>query len=169
MKHMKHLMRYGGYTSKERLDDILDKISKYGISSLSKDERSFLDSHESGQEETVHSELVKKESETVFEDDSGNFKFELDYIDEDDDEAHYFGTLYVPDLQTFSGQTIEGRLKGRITFYKNSGQSSPDFFSDFRDPKTKDRLDVFEFCSGLEYELDAFIDYVISELQTEEN
>ena len=31
MKVMKHLMRYEGYTSNERTDDILDKISKYGI------------------------------------------------------------------------------------------------------------------------------------------
>ena len=31
MKIMKHLMRYEGYSSKERVDDILDKISKYPL------------------------------------------------------------------------------------------------------------------------------------------
>jgi hypothetical protein len=42
---MKHLMRYENYTSTERMDDILDKISKYGIDSLSDLEKEFLDSH----------------------------------------------------------------------------------------------------------------------------
>jgi hypothetical protein len=41
---MKHLMRYEGYTSKERVDDILDKISKYGMKSITKLEKDFLDS-----------------------------------------------------------------------------------------------------------------------------
>jgi hypothetical protein len=27
-----------------------------------------------------------------------------------------------------------------------------------------DNYDVFEFCNGLEYELDSFVDYVVSEL-----
>ena len=35
---MKHLMRYEGFSSQERLDEILDKISKYGIDSISNDE-----------------------------------------------------------------------------------------------------------------------------------
>ena len=43
VKPMKHLMRYEGYTSMERVDDILDKISKYGIESLSINEKNFLD------------------------------------------------------------------------------------------------------------------------------
>jgi hypothetical protein len=42
MKPMKHLMRYEGYTSTERVDDILDKISKYGIKSLTQLEKEFL-------------------------------------------------------------------------------------------------------------------------------
>jgi len=44
VKPMKHLMRYEGYTSMERVDDILDKISKYGIKSLTQLEKEFLDS-----------------------------------------------------------------------------------------------------------------------------
>ena len=39
---------------------------------------------------------------------------------------------------------------------------SPDFYS-------KEGYDVFEFCNGLEYELDSFIDYVISEIEENNN
>lgn len=153
---MKHLMRYEGYTSKERTDDILDKISKYGILSLTHSEKDFLDSHSSGEEEEFHDKIAKKEQETVFEDDSGYFKFEHKEIELFDDEIHYIGTIYVPDLELPNGKRIEGRLDGKIIVYK-SGQNSPDF--------EKDDYDIFEFCNGLEYELDNFIDYVVGELE----
>jgi len=164
MKIMKHLMRYEGYTSKERVDDILDKISKYGIKSLSPLEKEFLDSHKTGNEEELHDRLAKEESETVFEDDMGYFKFELQEIEDYGDELHYIGTLYVPDLDLNNGKKIEGRLSGIIVYFDN-GQTSPDFYSIEKDPVSSDHYDVFEFCNGLEYELDSFIDYVVSELQ----
>ena len=44
VKHtMKHLMRYEGYTSYERADDILDKISESGMQSLTAKELKFLE------------------------------------------------------------------------------------------------------------------------------
>jgi hypothetical protein len=55
-------MRYEGYTSNERTDDILDKISKYGIKSLTSLEKEFLDAHKSGQEEEYHDKLAKSEN-----------------------------------------------------------------------------------------------------------
>ena len=60
------------------MDDILDKISKYGIKSLTPLEKEFLDSHKSGKQEELHDKLAKSESETTFEDDNGLFKFEFD-------------------------------------------------------------------------------------------
>lgn len=163
---MKHLMRYEGYTSKERVDDILDKISKYGIKSLTPMEKEFLDSHKLGKEEEFHDKLAKSETETVFEDDNGLFKFEFDSCEEHGDETHYLGTLYVPDIVWSTGEKIkkiEGRLEGRLVVFSN-GQISPDFYSVEKDPKSGEHYDVFEFCNGLEYELDSFLDYVISEL-----
>ncbi len=157
-------MRYEGYTSKERADDILDKISKYGIKSLTKLEKDFLDSHKSGQQEELHDKLAKSETETTFEDDNGLFKFEFDSCEDHGDEIHYLGTLYVPDLEFPSGRTIEGRLGGRIIVYTN-GQTAADFYSIQKDPKSGDNYDVFEFCNGLEYELDSFLDYVVGELE----
>jgi hypothetical protein len=38
---MKHLMRYEGFSSSERLDEILDKILKFGIQSISREEKTF--------------------------------------------------------------------------------------------------------------------------------
>lgn len=164
-KHnMKHLMRYEGYTAKERADDILDKISKYGIKSLTSGEKEFLDSHKVGKEEELHDKLSKSENETVFEDDNGLFKFEFESCEDYGDETHYVGTLYVPDLVWPNGKTIEGRLEGRIVVFQN-GQISPDFYSIVKDPKSSDNYDVFEFCNGLEYELDSFLDYVVAELE----
>lgn len=164
---MKHLMRYEGYTSKERTDDILDKISKYGIKSLTPMEKEFLDSHKLGKEEELHDKLAKSETETTFEDDNGLFKFEFDSCEDYGDEVHYLGTLYVPDITWSIGkkvEKIEGRLEGRIVVYSN-GQMSPDFYSVQKDPNNGDNYDVFEFCNGLEYELDSFLDYVVSELE----
>ena len=39
-----------------------------------------------------------------------------------------------------------------------------------RNPKTGEeiQLDVFDFCNGVEYELDSFIDYVVSEIENTE-
>lgn len=164
---MKHLMRYEGYSSKERVDDILDKISKYGMESLSQLEKDFLDSHRIGKEEEFHNKLAKQESENVFEDDMGYFKFEHQETEDYGDEIHYIGILYVPDLN-ISNKKIEGRLEGRIVVF-NNGQVSPDFYSISKDSSNGEYYDVFEFCNGLEYELDSFLDYVISELKNTNN
>lgn len=159
---MKHLMRYEGYSIQERIDDILDKISKYGMSSLTSLEKEFLDSYSKGNEKEMHDKISKKEQECVFEDDSGYFKFEYKQTEDYGDEVHYIGTLYVPDLELLNGEKLEGRLEGRIIVHKN-GHILIDFYSVVKKPN-QDIYDVFEFCNGLEYELDSFIDYVVSEL-----
>lgn len=167
MYNMKHLMRYEGYTSQQRLDDILDKISKYGISSLRDDEKEFLNAHKTGTEEEMHKKMVLDENETVFEDDNGYFKFEHQETEDFGDEVHYIGTLYVPDLVFPNGKRLEGRLEGRIVVFDN-GCISPDFYSVSK-KTNEDVYDIFEFCNGLEYELDTFLDYVASELAEKDN
>ena len=149
-------MRYEGYSVQERIDDILDKISKYGVESLTILEKEFLDSNSTGKEKEVHDKIKYLENDRVFEDSSGLFKFE--YLDtlEFEDEIHYTGTLYVPSINV-NGKMIDGRLKGKIIVYKKNGQVDPDF--------EEDGVDIFEFCDGLEYELDNFLDYIVSELK----
>jgi len=151
-------MRYENYTTMERVDDILDKISKYGINSLTKLEKDFLDAHSTGDEEEIHTILTKEESEKVFEDDNGYFKFILDDIKDFGSYRAYKGTLFVPDLELSKSKKIEGILKGEIISYSNGSSISFE----------KKGYDVFEFCNGLEHELDIFIDYVSDELKNYE-
>ncbi len=154
---MKHIMKFEKYSEQDRLNDILDKISKYGRGSLTELESKFLDSWKDNKQSEVHSEINLIENYQVFEDDSGYFKFEFKELEDYGDEQHYIGILYVPDLEWENGKRVEGRLEGRIVKYEN-GMVSPDFYS-------KEGYDVFEFCNGLEYELDSFIDYVISKIE----
>ena len=156
---MKHL-RYEGYTTSQRVDDILDKISKYGVKSLSQLEKEFLDAHKSGGEEYFHKILIKKESESVFEDNNGLFKFEFESITKKGDERHYNGIFTCPDLK-INGKTIKGRLSGKIIHITDTGVVIPDFFYE----TNSDDYDIFDFCEGIEYELDSFVDYVASELE----
>jgi hypothetical protein len=155
-------MLYEGYSLVERTNDILDKISKYGVRSLTVIEREFLDAYKGGTEKEVHDRIKFLENEKVFEDDYGYFKFEHTETEDYGDEVHYIGTLYAPDLEFPNEERIEGRLEGKIVVYSN-GQISPDFFSIKRKPN-QDVYDIFEFCNGLEYELDSFLDYVVAEL-----
>lgn len=162
---MKHLMRYEGFSPQERQDEILDKISKYGIESLTLDEKEFLDSWSVGKEEEIHQKLNYNENEIVFEDDSGLFKFEFQELEEYEDQKHIIGVIYVPDL-IWNDKRVKGRLEGRIVDFGN-GKTSPDFFTSIKDSKTGNEisLDVFDFCSGIEYELDSFIDYITQEIE----
>lgn len=158
---MKYLMKYEGYSSKERLDDILDKIKKYGMSSISSSEKDFLDSHSTGNELEVHNRLTKEESVRLFEDDNGYFSFEHNETEDYGDEIHYIGVMYVPNLKFANGDEINGELEGRLIVYDN-GQISINFS---KTDKDGDDYDIFEFCEGLEYELDDFIEYIIQELK----
>ena len=153
-------MRYEGYTTQQRVDDILDKISKYGIESITKLEKEFLDSYKSGNEEDLHKILTKEESEKTFEDDNGLFKFELESITKDENEIHYNGVIICPDLKV-GNKLINGRLTGTIIYLDQTGMVIPDFSYEING----EIYDVFDFCEGVEYEFDKFIDYVASELE----
>lgn len=158
---MKSLMIYEDFSSQEKTDELLDKISKYGIASLTKHEKEFLDAVSSGDDEIVQNKMRILNTDTFFEDDF--FKFELDDIRYEEDGIEYIGNLYVPDLEKHH-KTIEGNLKGKIILH-NDGSYSLDFVKILNEKGKKVEYDVFEFCSGLEYELDNFIDYVVQELE----
>jgi hypothetical protein len=144
------------YSSDDRMNDILDKISKYGINSLSKMDKEFLDSYHINKQEEVHKKILKNEFELVFDDDFGFFRFEYQETIIFGDETHYLGILYVPDLILNNGKKIKGILNGEI-IVTSDFQVLPEF--------QNGEYDVFEFCSGLEYELDIFLDYVIQRIE----
>ena len=144
------------YSSSDRTNDILDKISKYGIKSLSTLDKEFLDSFSNGEQEDVHRKILKEEIELVFDDDFGFFKFEYQETIIHEEEKHYLGILYVPDLILNNGKKISGILRGKIIVTKDY-VVVPEF--------DNGNFDVFEFCSGLEYELDIFLDYVVQKIE----
>ncbi len=151
-------MIYEEFSIQDKTNELLDKISKYGILSLTNHEKDFLDALSVGDEEIVKLKMDTLNTDQVFEDDY--FKFELDEIKYEDDGIEYLGTLYVPNLEFHNGNKIEGNLKGKIIL-TNSGS-----YSLYFEKKVKEEYyDVFEFCNGLEYELDSFIDYIIQELE----
>lgn len=135
----------------EKLDEILDKISKYGIGSIRPFEKSFLDSY-------PNNELISIEDD-IFVDDYGFFKFEYKDTKIINDVIHIAGTIFVPDI-LLKEVTIYGRLEGEILLYKN-GQTCPFFEKTYKG----EVFDIFDFCDGMEYELDNFIDFIISKLE----
>lgn len=140
------------------LDDILDKISKYGIKSITVHEKGFLDAYSSGDKEDVDDKVNVISNEIIFED--SYFKFELTETKNIDDEIHHIGNLYVPGLTPDPNTIIEGNLSGRIIVYQNGTYSI-----EFEKVSEFQNIDVYEFCEGLEYELDNFIDYIVQELE----
>ena len=76
---MKRLMIHEYFSSQEKTDELLDKISKYGISSLTNHEKDFLDAVSSGNDEIVQNKMKVLNTDTFFEDDF--FKFELNNIE----------------------------------------------------------------------------------------
>ena len=157
---MKNTIKDDVYTAQQRVDDLLDRISKYGINSLNKLEKDFLDAHKIGKEEEMHDILTKKESECTFEDNYGLFKFEFDRLEKIDDEFRYHGTIYLNSIK-IGGKVISGKLYGYILYHTLSGFISPEFY---KSENNKD-YEIFDFCSGNEYELDSFLEYVISEIE----
>ena len=147
----------------EKINEILDKISRYGIESITSNERSFLDSLSTNDEETINSKLLGFMSDYIIEDEY--FKFELEDIVYSDDCIEYIGTLYVPDLISEDGNIIiEGNLNGKIIL-ENNGDYLLDFFKVVKINEIDVEYDVFEFCDGLEYEFDSFVDYLLQELE----
>lgn len=142
------------YGSQDRLNDILEKILHFGQDSLSDMEIDFLDSFSINQEEEMNQILNEVENEAIFESDDGLFMFKLDEIHHHKDHIQLVGTIKVPDL-FLRGKNIEGTLYGKIIIYKKD-----QFAIDFSDGKH----DIFEFCSGIEYELDIFIDEIIKKV-----
>lgn len=151
------------YSTLVKVNEVLDKISKYGIDSMTRHEKEFLDAYSTGDECDMVDKMCVLEGDTFYED--SNFKFELGETKIIEDEIHYIGTLYVPDINFNNGITIEGNLKGEIISFSN-GTYSIEFEKNVVDIKGKKKLyDVYDFCSGMEYELDNFIDYIIQELR----
>jgi len=153
---MKHLMSFEGYHD-EYLDSILDKINKSGMNSLSDTEKEFLNAYSSNDvDKMIYIEHI--EGQRTFTSSDKYFTFKYSHTEDYDDEGcRYYGILTVPNLEFPGGKIIDGEMDGYI--WVISGQVIPVF--------EKNDYDVLEFCNGLEYELDSFLDYVVSTIEDE--
>lgn len=149
------------YSCQRRVDEILDKISKYGIYSVTNKEKDFLDAYSSGNKEKTLDRLSILDKDIMFE--SSYFKFELEDTIINNHDTTYKGTFYVPDLTLMDGSILEGNIYGELIVYRNGT-----YILNFDKKVTINNNDfiyeIYEFCEGLEYELDSFIDYIILEL-----
>lgn len=154
-------MVYEEYSSQKRVDEILDKISKYGIFSMTTKERDFMDAYSSGDPKETQDKLSILDKDVIFE--NTHFKFELENTIIGNHEVTYKGTFYVPDMILIDGTTLEGNIYGELIVYKN-GTYILNFDKRVMVKGNELIYEIYEFCEGLEYELDSFIDYIIQEL-----
>lgn len=145
-----------------RVNEVLDKILRYGITSLTVLEKDFMDTYSNGDSKDILNRLELLESALIYED--SNFKFELKETKIMIDEIYYIGTLYVPDIIFDNGLKVDGNLEGKIIVFGN-GTYALEFDKKIVLKKKKILYEVYDFCWGLEYELDNFIDYIIQELK----
>lgn len=153
---MKHIRTYENY-QEEHFNYILDKINRNGKDSLKPYELEYLDAYSHGDSDRMDY-LEKIEGIKLFTSDDGYFSFQYEETEDYDDEIRYKGILIVPDLEFENGNKIDGSIEGTIISYAD-GVVSLEF--------EKDGYDIFEFCNGLEYELDSFVDYVITMIENE--
>lgn len=145
----------------DRVNIILDKVLKYGVISLNKRELYFLDSFSSGDFKVILDKYIILEDILTFE--NTHFKFELNDTIIGNHEVSHKGVMYVPDI-TINGNIVEGNLDGELVVYKN-GTYVLNFEKIINYNKKKIIYDICDFCDGLEYEFDNFIDYIIQELE----
>jgi hypothetical protein len=139
------------------LDELLDKINASGYDSLTKLQKDWLNAHSNNREEEkekIERELGKRSFT------SSNKLFHFNLVDMDDygDEQIIKGTIYVPSIEWENGNKIEGILEGCIEVRDGVGQPN------FEKEAFGATYDIYEFCQGLEYELDDFIQHIVDEL-----
>lgn len=152
---MKHLKKFETHSF---LDTILDKINKSGINSLTQSEKEYLNAYSLDDNEKMDY-IEKIEGQRNFKSSDGYFEFKYDSTEDYGDEMYHYGTLYVPDYNS-EDQHVEGELEGYI-WESPDGQIVPYF--------EVDGIDVLEFCEGLEYELDSFLQYCVDTINDEKS
>ncbi len=150
---MLYLKTYENWTFyNEVLDEILDKINKSGFDSLDNLEKDFLKAWDNKVEMNRILTLMKQQTFT-----DKYFTFKLKSIEDFGEEKYYYGTITVPDLEFGNNKRLSGELEGYIL--KVGEQLIPYF--------EREGYDILEYCNGLEYELDNFLEYVVNTIEDE--
>jgi hypothetical protein len=153
-------MKYLKLYEDKYLDQLLDKINKSGYDSLSDLEKNWLVSHSKDEFETKH-KIEREIGKRNFVSSDNYFTFDFIEMEDYGDEQIYKGTLYTPSIEWENGNKIEGELQGQIEVRNNI------VLPNFSKEEFGQIYDVYEFCQGLEYELDAFLQHIVEELNEE--
>lgn len=101
---MKYLKTFESY-----LDDLLDKINKSGIDSLTTLEKEWLKAHSTDKQED-REKIEREMGKRTFESSDNYFRFEFIEMEDYGDEQIIRGTMYVPSIEFEDGREIEGIL-----------------------------------------------------------
>jgi len=98
--------------------------------------------------------------EIVIEDEDFGLIFKFEKLQKQGEETYYWGTLYCPDY-TYGGEedeqeTIPGEIYGRFVVFDEGP-----IILDFERPND---LTAYDFCEGMEHELDNFVEYAVDEI-----
>lgn len=151
---MKHIKLFENF-----VDEILDKINKFGINSLNELEKEYLkaNSEENNKEmEKLEREAGKRE----FISSNKLFSFELSRAEHFGDESFYYGTIHVPDI-SHEEYKVSGDVEGVIEY--RDGTILPNFQKE----QYGLNWDIDEFIEGLEHEFFQFLQYIIDDLEEE--
>lgn len=151
MKYLKYFESY--------LDDLLDKINNSGIDSLTSLEKEWLKAHSLDQQEETE-KIEREMGKRTFTSSNNYFRFEFIEMEDYGDEQVIRGTMYVPSIELDEDKQIEGILEGKIEVHNGVGVPN------FEKEAFGATYDILEFCEGLEYELDDFIQYIVGELNS---
>lgn len=98
--------------------------------------------------------------EIVIEDEDFGLIFKFEKLQKQGEETYYWGTLYCPDY-TYGGEedeqeTIPGEIYGRFVVFDEGP-----IILDFEGPND---ITAYDFCEGMEHELDNFAEYAVDEI-----
>lgn len=153
---MKYIKLFEDY-----LDEILDKITKSGINSLTDNEKKYLNANSFDNKEEM-AKIEREVGKRKFTSSNNLFSFELDRVEDFGDEVLYYGTIYLPDITYEKNErTISGEIEGVIEY--RDGVILPNF----QKKEYGVTWDSEEFIEGLEHEFFQFLQEIIDELEEE--
>lgn len=135
-----------------KLNEILDKINKWGMVSVTLNEINFLESFKDGEEEIFFKKLYHKEYSGY----GGSFKFVLTDIIEDEDIIEVIGNMTLPPTYNEDGLIEFDSVIGKFEIIKSDLMIFPRFEHCGYIP--------YDFIEGLEYEFDDFIQDILEDI-----
>jgi hypothetical protein len=153
------MLTYKLFLESSSVDNILDKISEFGIGSLNDHERSVLDAQKGSKEDIEKSEdeLYKFETEVLYEDDL--FKFTHTDTSVTDEGIKYSGRMSFPnDYTTENSEVISGKEIEGYILVRSNGMNVPYF--------SRDGYEDFDFLEDLENDYDGFITLTVDQIES---